>query len=60
MAPRTEKTPEVTAEVTPKVVISEAPAAEAPKLSAQTIAEQEAGRVALKARQDAMKANQAS
>lgn len=49
----------VTPEVTPKVVISEAPVEAAPKLSAQTLAEQEAGRAALKIHQDAAKARQA-
>lgn len=54
-----ETAPKATSEVTPKVVISEAPIEQAPKLSAQTLAEQEAGRAALKVHQDAAKAHQA-
>lgn len=58
-AKETAPAPKVTAEVTPKVVVSEAPAPETPKLSANTLAEQEAGRAALKAYQEATKARQA-
>lgn len=60
MATKMDKPADVTAEVkveTPKVVIKEAPAEEAPKLSEKTLAEQAAGREALKARQQAAKAN---
>ena len=55
MAKEPTTTKPVTSEVTPKVVVSTEPE---PKVSARTIAEQEAGRQALKAHQDAAKPRQ--